>query len=96
MPASHTGHCKSCGQLYVDPLGFNGPGCPRCSKPSRLSRRITDSTRKHKRRGWRNAIAAAALACLAYAFNNRGPVSDWLFVFFMLLMLVHSVLREQF
>lgn len=63
---------------------------------SRLTRRIAASALKHKLRGWRNAIAAAALACLAYAFNNRGPVSDWLFVFFMLLMLVHSVLREQF
>lgn len=63
---------------------------------SRLTRRIAASTLKHKLRGWRNAIAATALACLVYAFNNRGPVSDWLFVFFMLLMLVHSVLREQF
>lgn len=63
---------------------------------SRLTRRIAASALKHKLRGWRNAIASAALACLAYAFNNRGPVSEWLFVFFMLLMLVHSVLREQF
>lgn len=63
---------------------------------SRLNRRITDSTRRRRLRGWRNAITAAWIACLVFAFGIRGPIADWLFVFFLLLMLAHSVLREQF
>lgn len=55
-------------------------------------RRATASTSTRTLRRWRKAF----MSCLAYAFNNRGPVADWLFMFFLLLMLVHSVFSEQF
>lgn len=63
---------------------------------TRLTRRIAMSTTRRRIRRWRNAIATAALACLIGAFGMRGPISDWLFMFFLLLMLVHSVFSEQF